>query len=109
MSKLRRRSRIAAILVCMVVIGSMAGISSAAVVALKDFATVGLGGNLDSAFTNAINNSTISVYTAATRDAPLPYYTNASIGFWYNYGAATTSLTGASGADPTTPHLHDPA
>jgi len=97
MSTLTWGSGIAAILMCTVVLGLAASDGSAAVVALKDFDTVGLGGNLDSVFTGAISGSTITVYTGATRDAPLPNYANTSIGFWYNYGTATTSTTNSSG------------
>lgn len=97
MGKLTWRPRIAAILACTVVLGLTASNSSAAVVALKDFDTVGLGGNLGSAFSGAINDSTISVYIGATQDAPLPNLGNGSMGFWFNYGARTTSTTNSSG------------
>lgn len=63
--------------------------ATGAVVALKDYATVAAGGTLDSAFTGAINDQTMQVYTNSTADTMLSQYGSGSGTFWSNYGTAT--------------------
>ena len=67
--------------------------ANGAIVAMKDYATVATGGSLDTAFSNAIANATVAVYTGATADTQLSQYTGSASGaFWYNYGTATQSV-----------------
>ena len=99
MMKSCRYVQVALVAAVIIAAGMPAG---GAVVALKDFATVSTGGNLDTTFSNAITGGSVTVYTNATADTYLSEYTSPASGaFWYNYGAKTsTGYIGSTGSTP---------
>ena len=72
-------------------LGLWASPSSGVVVGLKDRAVVATGGTLDAAFSGAITDNSITIYTNAVADTGLYAAGNS---FWMNQGIATTTSIG---------------
>ena len=87
------RTRISLVSILMAsaaMLGLLASHSQALVVALKDTSTIATGGSLDTVFSGAITNGTLTIYTNAVEDASLSSAGNSA---WTNSGASTISGT----------------
>ena len=85
-----RTSLVSILMASAVILGLLTSHSGAVVVALKDTSTIATGGSLDTIFSGAITNGTLTIYTNSVEDT---YLYNAGNAAWMNYGLTPSSGT----------------